>query len=239
MTTPSSASASAPPTNDILLTTALGRCIRFAADDVRVFAGRDSTGVRGVRLAEGDSVISMAILRGVDATADERARLPQARRGHAPRGGRGDRGWPVESDDGEDESAGEAALSVERIAVLEAAEEVILTMSSEGVGKRTSAYDFRRTGRGGQGLLAQDLTKRGGRLVAAFPVDQHDEVLMVTDQGQLIRCPVARHPHRRAQHPGRDRVPHRRERARGLGRAAGRREAERTTKPDEAGEPEA
>jgi len=88
--------------------------------------------------------------------------------------------------DGEDQ----VSLSPERIAELGAAEEVILTVSTEGYGKRTSAYEFRRTGRGGQGLLAQDLTKKGGRLAASFPVEESDQILMVTDQGQLIRTPV-------------------------------------------------
>ena len=175
--------------NDILLTTALGRCIRFAADDVRVFASRDSTGVRGVRLAQGDSVISMAILRGVDATAEERAAYLKHARAML-RAATGDDAEEAPPADDEEEAVSDAALNETRIAELGAAEEFILTMSSEGVGKRTSAYDFRRTGRGGQGLLAQDLTKRGGRLVAAFPVDEHDEILLVTDQGQLIRCPV-------------------------------------------------
>jgi DNA gyrase subunit A len=178
--------------NDILLTTALGRCIRFATEEVRVFAGRDSTGVRGIRLAEGDSVISMAILRSVDATPDERAAY--VKHANAMRKARGeavDTDEPAVVDD-EEAGAGEGleSLPVERIAALEAAEEVILTVSTEGYGKRTSAYEFRRTGRGGQGLLAQDLTKKGGRLAASFPVEEFDEILLVTDQGQLIRTPV-------------------------------------------------
>jgi DNA gyrase subunit A len=86
---------------------------------------------------------------------------------------------------------GLAALSLERFAELGAAEEFILTVSTEGFGKRTSAYEFRRTGRGGQGLLAQDLTRKGGRLAASFPVEEFDQILLVTDQGQLIRTPVS------------------------------------------------
>jgi DNA gyrase subunit A len=178
--------------NDILLTTALGRCIRFAVDEVRVFAGRDSTGVRGIRLAEGDTVISMAILRSVEATADERAAyVKQANANRRATSGEGEDVDDVATADDEEEMAGEAALSVERFAQLGAAEEVILTVSTEGYGKRTSAYEFRRTGRGGQGLLAQDLTKRGGRLAASFPVEDGDQILLVTDQGQLIRTPVS------------------------------------------------
>lgn len=178
--------------NDILLTTALGRAIRFAVDEVRVFAGRDSTGVRGVRLAEGDSVISMAILRSVAATAEERAAyVKHANAMRRAAAGEGDEVEDVAAPEDDEDAAGEAALSPERIAELGAAEEVILTVSTEGYGKRTSAYEFRRTGRGGQGLLAQDLTKRGGRLAASFPVEDSDQILLVTDQGQLIRTPVS------------------------------------------------
>jgi DNA gyrase subunit A len=178
--------------NDILLTTALGRCIRFAVDDVRVFASRDSTGVRGIRLGDGDSVISMAILRAVAATAEERAAyVKQANANRRATTGEGEEPEETVEADDEEEVAVEAALSLERFAELGAAEEVILTVSTEGYGKRTSAYEFRRTGRGGQGLLAQDLTKRGGRLAASFPVDEADQILLVTDQGQLIRTPVS------------------------------------------------
>ncbi|MCW5760541.1 MAG: DNA gyrase subunit A, partial [Phenylobacterium sp.] len=177
--------------NDVLLTTALGRCIRFKVEDVRVFAGRDSTGVRGIRLAEGDSVISMAILRAVAATPEERAAYVRHARAMAKAAlGEGDDVEEAAAPDDEDEAVADAALSPERIAELGAAEEIILTVSTEGYGKRSSAYEFRRTGRGGQGLQAQDLSKRGGRLAASFPVDEGDQILLVTDQGQLIRTPV-------------------------------------------------
>jgi DNA gyrase subunit A len=178
--------------NDILLTTALGRCIRFAVDEVRVFASRDSTGVRGIRLADGDSVISMAILRSAPATAAERAaylkhaKLMRIATGEADEVE--ENGAAV--DEEEAEGGEEAALSPERIAEMGAAEEILLTVSTEGFGKRTSAYEFRRTGRGGQGLLAQDLTKRGGKLAGSFPVEETDQILLVSDQGQLIRIPV-------------------------------------------------
>jgi DNA gyrase subunit A len=147
-----------------------------------------------VRLAEGDEVISMAILRAVGATAEERAAY--VRHANAMRRAVTGEGADAEDvstveEDGEDETVSAlAALSPERIAELGAAEEQILTVSSEGFGKRSSAYEFRRTGRGGQGLLAQDLSRRGGRLTASFPVEEHDEILLVTDQGQLIRTPV-------------------------------------------------
>ncbi len=177
--------------NDVLLTTAVGRCIRFPVDEVRVFAGRESTGVRGVRLAGGDTVISMAILHGVDATPAERgAYLKHANAMRAAQGN-GDDEVPAAVEDDEDNGADDqVSLSLERIAELGAAEEFILTVSTEGFGKRTSAYEYRRTGRGGQGLIAHDLSKKGGRLVASFPVDETDEILLVTDQGQLIRVPV-------------------------------------------------
>jgi DNA gyrase subunit A len=177
--------------NDILLTTALGRCIRFATEEVRVFAGRDSTGVRGIRLAEGDSVISMAILRSVDATPAERAAYVKHSNAMRRAAGEDADVEDAAAPDDEEEGGDLAALSPDRIAELGAAEEIILTVSTEGFGKRSSAYEFRRTGRGGQGLLAQDLTKKGGRLAASFPVEEFDEILLVTDQGQLIRTPVS------------------------------------------------
>jgi DNA gyrase subunit A len=177
--------------SDVLLTTANGRAIRFEADDVRVFMSRDSTGVRGIRLQGDDVVISMAILRAVSATPDERVAYLKLSRAQLRAQGVVDDGEETaEPPADEEEVAGDTQLSQERFIELGAAEETILTMSTEGIGKRSSAYDFRRTGRGGQGLLAQDLTRKGGRLVAAFPVEDSDEILLVTDQGQLIRCPV-------------------------------------------------
>ena len=175
--------------NDVLLTTGVGRCIRFPVDEVRVFAGRESTGVRGIRLGDDDQVISMAILRGVDATPAERgAYLKHANALRAATGEADD--TPAAPDDDE-EAADAVNLSPDRLVELGAAEEFVLTVSTEGFGKRTSAYDYRRTGRGGQGLIAHDLTKKGGRLVASFPVENTDEILLVTDAGQLIRCPTA------------------------------------------------
>ncbi|HEY1415796.1 MAG TPA: DNA gyrase subunit A [Caulobacteraceae bacterium] len=176
---------------DVLLSSAQGRCIRFPVGDVRVFAGRDSTGVRGIRLADDDTALSMAILRAVGATPAERAaylRHASAMRAAAS----GESEEPAPAPEEEDESAdGSISLGLERIAELGAAEEFILSVSSEGFGKRTSAYDYRRSGRGGRGLIAQDLSRRGGRLVASFPVEDADQLLLVTDQGQLIRVRVA------------------------------------------------
>ena len=179
--------------DDVLLTSALARCIRFPVDDVRVFAGRESTGVRGIRLGEGDSVISMAILRAVDATPAERAaylKHANAMRAAASPGEEGEAAPPPTPEDDDGAAESQVSLSVERIAELGAAEEFVLTVSSEGYGKRTSAFDYRRTGRGGQGLMAHDLSRRGGRLVGSFPVEDSDELLLVSDQGQLIRVRV-------------------------------------------------
>jgi DNA gyrase subunit A len=180
---------------DVLLTTSSGRAIRFGVGDVRVFAGRESTGVRGVRLLGDDRVVSMSILRRVEGTPEERRAY--LRRANAIRRATGeaidDGGAPTEADDAGEESetdgGGEAELSPVRIAQLEGAEEFILTVDTNGFGKRTSAYDYRRTGRGGQGLRAHDLS-RGGRVVSAFPLEQGDEILLVTDGGQLIRTPA-------------------------------------------------
>ncbi len=174
--------------DDILLTTALGRAIRFKADDVRVFKGRDSTGVRGVRLQDEDEVISMAVLGRVDATPEERAAY--VKHANAMRRAAGDEDEATVPD-ADDEAVAEAALSVERIAELGAAEQFILTVTDTGFGKRSSAYEYRRTGRGGQGLTAHGLGGRAGaRLTAAFPVEDSDELLMVTSRGQMIRTRV-------------------------------------------------
>ncbi len=173
---------------DVLLTTALGRCIRFAVNEVRVFAGRDSTGVRGVRLGADDKVMSMAILESVDSTPEERrAYLKQSGALRRATGESVDEpDIPADDDEGD---VAEAALSQERYAALGAAEQFILTVDADGYGKRTSAYDYRRTGRGGQGLIAHDMS-RGGRLVASFPIEQGDEIMLVSDQGTIIRAPV-------------------------------------------------
>jgi DNA gyrase subunit A len=178
--------------DDILLTTALGQCIRFPVTDVRVFAGRNSTGVRGIRLGEGDEVISMGILRHVDITSEEaRAYLK-----HAAAMRRAATGEEEEVSDDDEETTEEASLSTERLAELGAAEEFVLTIADDGMGKRSSAYDYRVTGRGGKGLVAQNIwgrdKKKGPvkKVAQSFPVDDGDQVMLVTDGGQLIRTPV-------------------------------------------------
>ncbi|MEE2922641.1 MAG: DNA gyrase subunit A [Pseudomonadota bacterium] len=179
--------------DDILLTTALGQSIRFAVPDVRVFAGRNSTGVRGIRLADGDEVISMGILRHMDVTSEEaRAYLKHAAAMRRAATGEEEE---ISEDEGE-ETVAEAALSAERIAELGAAEEFILTIADDGMGKRSSAYDYRVTGRGGKGLVAQNIwgrDKKQGpvkKVAQSFTVDDGDQVMLVTDAGQLIRTPV-------------------------------------------------
>ena len=184
--------------DDILLTTAMGQCIRFRVDDVRVFAGRNSTGVRGIRLADGDRVISMGILRHVEVTSPEaRAYLKHAAAMRRATDGEDVDLAPEVVDEDEEENGEEtAALSPERIAELGAAEEFILTIADDGMGKRSSAYDYRVTGRGGKGLVALNIwgrDKKAGpvkRIAQSFPVEDGDEVMLVTDAGQLIRTPV-------------------------------------------------
>jgi DNA gyrase subunit A len=180
--------------DDILLTTALGQCIRFQVTDVRVFAGRNSTGVRGIRLAKEDEVISMGILRHVDATSEE-ARGYMKHAAAMRRAATGEE-EEISVDEDEDDAVGEAVLSPERLAELGAAEEFILTIADDGMGKRSSAFDYRVTGRGGKGLVAQNIwgrdKKKGPvkKVAQSFPVDDGDQVMLVTDAGQLIRTPV-------------------------------------------------
>jgi DNA gyrase subunit A len=187
--------------DDVLLTTALAQCIRFAVEDVRVFTGRTSTGVRGIRLGAGDELIGMSVLRHVNVTsAESRAYMKHATALRRV-AGEGEE-EPVEdvAEDADDEAGEEGApvasgdseavvLTPERIVELQAGEQFILTLTQDGMGKRASAYDYRQTGRGGKGLRAHDLGG-AGRLVASFPVEGADEIMVVTDAGQLIRCAV-------------------------------------------------
>ncbi len=168
--------------DDIMLTTALGQCIRFSVDDVRVFQSRGSTGVRGIKLADDDHVISMSVLRHVEATSEERAAFIKMSRAVA--------GEETEAGPTDEEVSAEATLSQERYAQMGAAEQVILTVSSNGYGKRTSSFEYRITNRGGKGITAMAVNERNGHLVASFPVENSDEIMLVTDGGQLIRCPV-------------------------------------------------
>ncbi len=170
---------------DVLLAAANGQAIRSAVADVRVFTGRTSTGVRGIKLEEGDHVISMSVLRHVDVETEERvAYLRMSRR----RRGAEDEAIAEAGDDEGD--APTVTLTPERYAELESKEEFILTVTAKGFGKRSSAYEYRIAGRGGQGVANIEVGERNGHVVASFPVRHRDQIMLVTDRGQLIRCPV-------------------------------------------------
>ncbi|MEX1147419.1 MAG: DNA gyrase subunit A [Sphingomonadales bacterium] len=158
--------------DDVLLAARGGKCIRFRAHDVRRFAGRTSTGVRGMSLAQGDEVVTMSVLRHVDVTIEERDAY--LRQSAAER-----RGEAVES-----------PMDADRFAALAEAEQLILSITVNGYGKRTSAYEYRVTGRGGQGIINIDTSARNGQVVNAFTVEGRDQIMMVTDGGRLIRVPV-------------------------------------------------
>jgi DNA gyrase subunit A len=171
--------------DDVLLTASGGQCIRFPVTDVRVFTGRTSMGVRGIALADGDKLISLSILRHVETTSDERSAYLKMRRAVA---GEATSEEPADAEAEETSSA--IQLSQERYAEMSAAEQVVLTVSVNGYGKRTSTYEYRTTGRGGKGIVAMSVNNRNGKLVASFPVEDSDQIMLVTDKGQLIRCPV-------------------------------------------------
>jgi DNA gyrase subunit A len=170
------------------LTASGGQCIRFPVTDVRVFTGRTSMGVRGIALAEGDKLISLSILRHVEATSDERSAYLKMRRAVAGEAAEAAAEEPVDVEG--EETSGAIQLSQERYAFMSAQEQVVLTVSINGYGKRTSSYEYRTTGRGGKGIVAMSVNNRNGPLVASFPVEDSDQIMLVTDKGQLIRCPV-------------------------------------------------
>ena len=179
--------------DDVLLTTRNGRCIRFAMADLRVFQSRASTGVRGIKLAAGDEVVSLALLRHTDITpAEAQAYLRQS---NAAR--RAVTGEEVEqgAEDAGDETelvGEEISLSPQRYAELGAREQFVLTISSSGYGKRTSSYEYRVMGRGGaQGTWAMDMKNRNKAIVASFPVEESDDLMLISEGGQTIRVPVA------------------------------------------------
>jgi DNA gyrase subunit A len=174
--------------DDVLLATSKGKCMRFRVPDVRVFSGRNSVGVRGIRLAKDDRVISMSILRHTEISIEEREAY--LRWASARRRAQGEEG----AEPSAPEEAGTDALAEARAAELEDGEQFILALADDGLGKRTSAYEYRVTGRGGQGIVNMELGRGTGapevRVVAAFPVEDGDELVLVTDGGQIIRCPV-------------------------------------------------
>ena len=180
-------------TDDVLLTTAAGQCIRFAVPEVRVFAGRTSDGVRGIALAKDDHVISMSILHHMDASSEER--VAYLKRANAIRRGTvEEEAAAASAPEGEDEAEAVGAaieLGEQRYVELSAAEQFVLTVADRGFGKRSSSYEYRTTRRGGKGIVAMNVTAKTGRLVASFPVEEADQDMLVTDQGKLIRTGVS------------------------------------------------
>jgi DNA gyrase subunit A len=170
--------------DDVLLTAAGGQCIRFPVTDVRVFTGRTSMGVRGIALAESDKLISLTILRHLDANAEERAAY--LRRANAVRRGGVEEEAGIDTED----ASGTMELGEQRYVEMSASEQFVLTISENGYGKRSSSFEYRTTGRGGKGIVAMSVNERNGKLVASFPVEDSDQIMLVTDKGQLIRCPV-------------------------------------------------
>ncbi|MFT4013429.1 MAG: DNA gyrase subunit A [Paracoccus sp. (in: a-proteobacteria)] len=176
----------ATESDDVMLITASGRAIRFQTTDVRIFKGRDSTGVRGIRLVnQGDRVVGMSVIRHFETDSDERAAYLKMRR--AVEGALDD---GAEADEDEDAAGAEAAISQERYAEMSAAEDLILTITAKGSGKISSSFDYPLRGRGGQGVTAMDKAMRGGPLVASFPVERDDQIMLATSTGQSIRVPV-------------------------------------------------
>lgn len=170
--------------DDIMLFTNSGRAIRFSTTDVRVFKGRKSTGVRGIRLNGDDRVVSMSIIRHFEATPDERAAYLKMRRAMA---GVADDDQTLPDEDGADANA---TISQERYAEMSAIENLILTITAGGQGKLSSSHDYPVRGRGGMGVTAMDKAMRGGEIVASFPVELEDQIMLATSKGQSIRVPV-------------------------------------------------
>ncbi|BAQ48187.1 MULTISPECIES: DNA gyrase subunit A [Methylobacterium] len=175
--------------DDVLLTTGAGQCIRFPVTDVRVFKGRDSTGVRGINLAKGDRIISMTILRHFEASPEERQAY--LKRANADRRATGEAiELPAAPEPEAEENAAAIDLDQDRYIAMGAAEQFVLTLSERGFGKRTSSFEYRISGRGGKGIKAMEVNARNGTLVASFPVETSDQIMLVTDAGKLIRVPV-------------------------------------------------
>ncbi len=167
--------------DDVMLTTNSGRAIRFRATDVRVFNSRNSVGVRGIRLGGDDKVVSMSIIRHFDATSEERTAYLKMRRAMA---------GLVDEELDEEEAPADPNFSNERYVEMSAAENLILTITSGGAGKLSSSHDYPLRGRGGMGVAAMDKAMRGGEIVASFPVEMDDQIMLATSRGQSIRVPV-------------------------------------------------
>ncbi|MGY9047287.1 MAG: DNA gyrase C-terminal beta-propeller domain-containing protein, partial [Rhodobacterales bacterium] len=168
--------------DDVMLFTDSGRAIRFRTTDVRVFKGRKSTGVRGIRLTGTDKVVSMSIIRQFIADPQERAAYLKMRRAMA--------GLADDAENEDDDDVAPGAITQERYAEMSAAENLILTITAQGSGKLSSSHDYPLRGRGGMGVMAMDKAMRGGELVASFPVTLDDQIMLATSKGQSIRVPV-------------------------------------------------
>jgi DNA gyrase subunit A len=169
--------------DNFLLTATSGYCTRFPVEDIRVFRSRASDGVRGIKLQSDDRIVSLSVLRHVEATAEERQAYIKMSRAAAAED-------ELADEAGDEEEATDFTLTPERFAEMAASEQFILSISANGYGKRSSAYDFRTTGRGGKGYASMTVTEKTGPVVAAFPVLESDDIMLVTDGGQVIRCPV-------------------------------------------------
>ena len=167
--------------DDVMLFTAGGRAIRFPTTAVRVFKGRDSTGVRGIKLKDGEKVVSMSIIRHFEASSEERIAYLKMRRAAAG----------ADDTEVEDEEAGDGTITQERFDEMQAIENLILTITAGGAGKLSSSHDYPVRGRGGMGVAAMDKAMRGGELVASFAVEMEDQIMLATSKGQSIRCPIA------------------------------------------------
>ena len=172
--------------DDVMLVTDSGRAIRFSTTAVRVFKGRKSTGVRGIKLLGNDKVVSMSIIRHFEASPDERSAYLKMRRAVA---GMSDEEVSAQEEE-EEEINANATITPEKYAEMSAAENLILTITSSGSGKLSSSHDYPVRGRGGMGVSAIDKKMRGGLLVASFPVEIEDQIMLATSNGQSIRVPV-------------------------------------------------
>ncbi len=175
---------------DVMLAAKDGKCIRFPVTEVRMFIGRNSTGVRGMKLASGDEVISMSILNHSDATAEERDEYGRVVSAIKRIQSEKEETVPVSF---EDAAVGLdlKSLTVEKYEEMKANEQFILTVTSTGYGKRSSSYEYRITGRGGQGIANMEMSARNKEIVSSFPIEDDNQLMMVTDGGKLIRMPVA------------------------------------------------
>jgi len=168
--------------DDVMLFTNSGRAIRFRTTDLRVFNSRESTGVRGIKLSGDDRVVSMSIIRNFEATPEERAAYLRMRRAVA--------GITDDAAETDEEQVADMALSQERYAEMSAAENLLLTITAKGAGKLSSSHDYPVRGRGGMGVAAMDKAMRGGEIVASFPVELDDQIMLATSTGQSIRVPI-------------------------------------------------